>query len=98
VVRGSGLRTMALLDSPHTRTRLEIRSDQPGLQIFTGQAFDGSSRSIDGVPLASRAGLALEPQLFPDTPHHPEWPSAELRPGETYAHVLEWRFSHVPVS
>ena len=96
VVRGSGMRTLALLDSPRTRTRLEIRSDQPGLQIYTGQAFDGSSRSTDGVPYAARAGIALEPQLFPDSPHHPEWPSAELRPGETYRHELEWRFSHLP--
>ena len=86
VVRGSGLRTMALLDSPRTRTRLEIRSDQPGLQVYTGQAL-----------ASPRAGVALEPQLFPDSPHHPEWPSAVLRPGETYRHVLEWRFSH-PVS
>ena len=96
VVRGSGMRTMAVLDSPRTRTRLEIRSDQPGLQIYTGQAFDGSSRSPDGVPYAARAGVALEPQLFPDSPHHPEWPSAVLRPGETYGHVLEWRFSSPP--
>jgi len=97
VVRGSGMRTMAVLDSPRTLTRLEIRSDQPGLQVYTGQAFDGSSRSTEGVPYAARAGIALEPQLFPDSPHHPEWPSAVLRPGETYRHVLEWRFDAQPL-
>lgn len=85
VVRGSGMRTMATLDSPGTRTRLEIRSHQPGLQVYTGDAL--------GRP---RTGVALEPQLFPDSPHHPEWPSAVLRPGESYRHVLEWRFGSLP--
>ena len=38
------------------------------------------------------AGIALEPQVFPDSPHHREWPSAVLRPGEEYRHVTTWRF------
>lgn len=87
VVRGSGMRTMAALDAPGSRTRLEVRSAQPGLQVYTGEAL--------GRP---RAGVALEPQLFPDSPHHPDWPSPVLRPGETYRHALEWRFSTLPVS
>ncbi len=82
VVAGKGMRALALLESPTTRTRLEIRSDQPGLQVFTGDTLD-----------PARGGIALEPQLFPDSPHHPDWPSAVLRPGETYRHVLEWRFA-----
>ncbi len=87
VARGSGMRTVATLDSPRTGTRLEVRSDQPGLQVYTGEAL-----------ARPRAGVALEPQLFPDTPHHPGWPSAALRPGETYRHVLEWRFGDLPTS
>jgi len=78
---------MALLDCPATRTRLEVRADQPGLQVFTGDTLD-----------TARGGIALEPQLFPDSPHHPEWPSAVLRPGETYRHVIEWRFGSPPTS
>jgi len=84
VVGGAGLRTVAVLASPRTRTTLTVRSDQPGLQVYTGDAL---------VSLGRRAGVALEPQRFPDSPHHPGWPSAVLRPGETYQHVLEWRLS-----
>lgn len=87
VVPGVGLRTVATLHAPATRTTLTVRSDQPGVQVYTGDALRSHP---------ARAGVALEPQLFPDAPHHegdPGWPSAVLRPGEVYRHVLEWRFS-----
>lgn len=83
-----GLRTMCVLSSPATRTRFELRSDQPGLQVYTG---DGLGSGGHGP----RAGVALEPQLFPDSPHHPAWPSALLEPGETYRARHEWRFGSV---
>ena len=84
VVRGSGLRRHAALSSG--RTTLEVWSDQPGLQVYTGDM-------LDGPRYPRRAGVALEPQVFPDTPNHPEWPSAVLEPGETYRSTIEWRFS-----
>jgi galactose mutarotase-like enzyme len=82
----------AVVDSPRTRTRLELLTDQPGLQVYTGVGLDGSRRSTTGVPYEQNAGIALEPQLFPDTPNRPEFGSAVLRPGERYAAALEWRF------
>ena len=91
-VRGSGLRTHARLESPHTRTALTLRSDQPGLQVYSGNLLDGSPRSSEGLGYRQGDGLALEPELFPDSPNHPEWPSAVLRPGETYRHTIEWLF------
>ena len=91
VVRGSGLRRAASLSS--SQTTLEVWSDQPGLQVYTGNALDGSRRSTRGGHHQRHAGIALEPQLFPDSPHHPEWPSAVLEPGETYRSTIEWRFS-----
>lgn len=87
VVPGEGLRPVAVLTAPATRTTLTVRSDQPALQVYTGDWL--TSRP-------TRSGIALEPQLLPDSPRHegrPGWPSAVLRPGETYRHVLEWRFS-----
>lgn len=84
VVRGSGLRRHATLSSGDMV--LEVWSDQPGLQVYTGDMFDGT---VHG----RRAGVALEPQVFPDSPNHPEWPSPTLRPGETYRSTIEWRFS-----
>jgi len=92
LVRGEGLRRAAVLESPATSTRLELWSDQPGLQVYTGNFLDGSLRSSLGKAYRQGDGIALEPQLHPDTPHHPDWPSAVLEPGERYVHVLEWRF------
>jgi galactose mutarotase-like enzyme len=92
VVRGSGLRRAAALASPKTRTTVELWSDQPGLQVYTANFLDGTRRSTSGGRYRQGDGVALEPQLFPDSPHHSEWPSAVLRPGETYAAHLEWRF------
>ena len=98
VIRGHGLRTAAVLESPGTGTRLELSTDQPGLQVYTGNFLDGSRPSISGGLYRQGDGIALEPQLFPDTPHHPEWPSAVLEPGERYVATLEWTFGHVPDS
>jgi len=83
----------AVLDSPATRTRMTLSTDQPGLQVYTGIGLDGTTRSTTGLSYQRSAGLALEPQLFPDTPNRPEFGSAVLRPGETYAARLEWRFT-----
>lgn len=98
VPEGHGLRPVAELTCRRTRLSLVVATDQPGLQVYTGQGLDGSQRSVDGIPLGAYAGVALEPQLAPDSPHHDEsddWPSAVLRPGETYRSVLEWRFREV---
>jgi len=95
VLDGAGLRTAAVLESQLTGTRLELRTDQPGLQVYTGNFLDGTRRSTSGDRYRQGDGIALEPQLFPDSPNRPEWPSATLRPGETYRSVLEWEFSTV---
>ncbi len=87
-----GSEPAAVLDSPATRTRLELTTDQPGLQVYTGNGFDGSRRSTTGEAYHRAAGLALEPQRFPDTPNRPEFGSAVLRPGERYGARIGWRF------
>lgn len=96
VVRGTGLRRAAGLTSPATLTSVELWSDQPGLQVYTGNFLDGTRRSTGGGRYRQGDGVALEPQLFPDSPNRPEWPSAVLRPGATYAAHLEWRFGMAP--
>jgi galactose mutarotase-like enzyme len=92
VVRGSGLRRAAVLASPATGSSVELWCDQPGLQVYTGNFLDGTRRSTSGGRYRQGDGVALEPQLFPDSPNRPEWPSATLRPGHTYSSVMEWRF------
>ena len=56
---------------------LDIASDAPGLQVFTGKPF----------------GIAIEPQHWPDAPHHGHFPSILLRPGEAYRQTSRYRFS-----
>ena len=68
----------------------------PGLQVYTGDGLEaavptGPRRGGGGGP-GPRGGVALEPQLFPDSPNRPDFPSATLRPGETYRSTIRWRF------
>jgi aldose 1-epimerase len=97
VLGGTGMRAVAQLDCQHTLTRLELATDQPGLQVYTGNFLDGTRRSTSGALLRQGDGVALEPQLFPDSPNHPEWPSAVLRPGDTYLSRISWTVSNLPV-
>ena len=69
-----------------------MSTDQPGLQVYTANAFDGTAPSVSGGVHQRWAGVALEPELFPDTPNRPAAEAAVLRPGETYEASLEWRF------
>ena len=91
VVDGAGLREVAVLTSPISGIRLELSSDQPGLQVYTGNHLDGTSPASGGGFHHQGDGVALEPQLFPDSPNHPEWPSARLEPGQLYRCELRWR-------
>lgn len=96
VVDGEGERVVAEVVSARTRTRLRVLADRPGLQVYTGNFLDGSVVGRDGALLRQGDGLALEPQLHPDTPNHegePGWPSAVLRPGETYRTSIAWELS-----
>lgn len=89
VVPGEGMREMATLESTNGDLRLELASNQPGLQVYTGAGMGagGSPHPREGT------GVALEPQHFPDSVNRPEWPSTILRPGETYLWESEARFT-----
>ncbi|WP_244930972.1 aldose epimerase family protein [Nocardioides sp. W7] len=96
VVRGAGMRVHAALASDRSGIGLELRSDQPGLQVYTGNFLDGTDPSTGRGRYRQGDGIALEPQLFPDSPNRPAWPSAQVGPGETYRATLEWEFSVAP--
>ena len=78
MLRGSGFRTAAMLAPAASRDPLELVADQPGLQVYTGNGLDGTSR-VGGV-YRQGDGIALEPQLFPDSPNHPDGPRERRRP------------------
>ena len=81
-------RLVATLESRQSRTRLELRSTEPGLQFYDGGYLNGGGHG-------AHAGLCLEPQIFPDSPNHANFPDATLRPGETYHQITQYRFGGI---
>lgn len=72
---------------------MEVYTDQPAMQFYSGNFFDGSSTGKYGKALKYRESIALETQKYPDTPNHENFPSTLLNPGEKYTHVCVYRFS-----
>ncbi len=73
---------------------LHLASTEPGLQIYEGaQIATAPFGGHDGVPYGAFAGVAMEPQRWPDAPHHPAFPSVTLDPGQRYAQTTRWRFT-----
>jgi len=84
---------MARLEDPRSGRELEVLSDQPGLQVYTGNFLDGTLIGKHGHLYRMGDGIALEPQLFPDTPNQPAFGSARVDPGKPYHHRMIYRLS-----
>ena len=68
---------------------LTVSTTEPGLQVYDGQGLGTAPRpGLTGRPYGPFAGVALEPQVWPDAPNRPDFPSAALEPGETYRQSL----------
>ena len=78
---------------PSSGRVLQVITDQPGVQFYTGNFLDGSITGKGGKVYGHRSGLCLETQHFPDSPNHPKFPSTELKPGQKYHWVTIFRFS-----
>lgn len=72
---------------------MEVLTDQPGLQFYSGNFLDGSAKGKNGISYGHRTGLCLEAQVFPDSPNKKNFPSAVLKPGETYHQTTIYKFS-----
>ena len=72
---------------------MEVYTDQPALQFYGGNFFDGTTEGKYGKALRYRESMALETQKYPDTPNHSNFPSTLLNPGDTYTHSCVYRFS-----
>lgn len=72
---------------------MTLRTNQPAIQFYSGNFLDGSVAGRGGVRYVKRTGLCLETENFPDAPNQPVFPSAVLRPGESYCHRLVYEFS-----
>ena len=88
-----GLKIAAELSSAVSGRRLEIWTDQPAAQVYTGNWLDGSPLSKSGRSYRDYDGVAIECQGFPDAPHHPDFPSCVLRPGETYSRTIIFKLN-----
>ncbi len=97
LVRGwaddGALRPAAMVRERFTGRKMEVWTDQPAIQLYTGN-FLGKSDVPGkfGVPYKHRQGFCLETQHYPDSPHHPNFPTTVLKAGETFRSVTEYRF------
>jgi aldose 1-epimerase len=85
-------RLLARVEAPRSGRVLEVWSNQPGLQFYSGNFLDATSAGKSGRLYRQGDALVLEPQMFPDTPNRPEFGSLRVDPGETYRNVIEFRF------
>ena len=83
----------ARVEEPNSGRVMEVWSDEPGLQFYSGNFLDGSLTGKDGKVYQRRTGFCMEPQHFPDSPNKPNFPSVELKPGQTYHNTIVYKFS-----
>lgn len=81
------------LASPTSGIRLDVYTDEPGLQIYTGNYLDGTDIGKGGIAYQYRTAVCLESHHWPDSPNRPDWPSVVLEPGETYRSECIYKFS-----
>lgn len=89
---GKMVNDAAVLVSAKSGRRLHVDSDQPGVQIYTGNWLDGSPANKSGKSYSDYDGVAIEMQGFPDAPNRPDFPSQLLKAGETYCRTIRFRF------
>lgn len=89
----SGVRPAARVFDPATGRILEVLTDRPGVQFYTGNSLTGELAGPSGRTYRQSDGLCFETQAFPDAPNQPAFPSAVLRPGEVFRSTTIFRFS-----
>jgi aldose 1-epimerase len=88
-----GFRFAASAYEPTSGRLLEVYTDQPGIQLYTGNFLDGTLPTRDGKTYAHRTGLCLETQHYPDSPNQKDFPTTVLNPGENYKTKTTFKFS-----
>ena len=94
--RAAAPRVIARLEDPVSGRVMELVSDQPGLQFYSGNFLDATIVGKSGHLYREGDAIVLEPQMFPDTPNRPEFGSIRLDPGQTYRNHMVFRFSTSP--
>lgn len=91
--KGNGVELAARVVEPTTGRVLEVFTDQPGVQFYSGNFLDGTARGKSGKVYQRRSAFCLETQHFPDSPNHPKFPTTELKPDEKYHSTTIYKFS-----
>ncbi|PIQ49181.1 MAG: galactose-1-epimerase [Cytophagales bacterium CG12_big_fil_rev_8_21_14_0_65_40_12] len=93
VLDGSGLRVAAIIFEPKSGRKMEVITDEPGLQFYGGNFLDGNDIGKEGLPYEYRTAFCLETQHFPDSPNQENFPSTILNEGQNYTSTCIYRFS-----
>ena len=87
------LALQARVTEPTSGRVMEVWSDEPGLQFYAGNFLDGTITGKGGKVYQRRTGFCMEPQHYPDSPNHANFPSTELKPGQVYSNTIIYKFS-----
>lgn len=90
------IRKIATAYSELSGIELEVSTDLPGLQFYSGNFLDGAENGKNNIPIKNHSGLCLECQYFPDASHHKNFPQPVLRVGEVYNKTIEYKFNVKP--
>lgn len=91
--KGKALEWVATLSDSVSGRKLEVFTEEPGLQFYSGNFLDGTIKTSDGKAINKYAALCLETQHFPDSPNQPAFPSTVLKPGEKYHTVTKYKLT-----
>lgn len=83
----------ASLYSPKTGIMLQVFTNEPGIQVYTGNFLDASFAGKHGYRYPKHSAVCMETQHYPDSPNHPEWPSTWLETGKKYSSHCVYKFS-----
>ena len=87
------MKLCARVRDPQSGRVMEIRTTEPGVQLYTANGLDGKITGVSGKPYPKYGAFCLETQHYPDSINHPEFPSVVLRPGETYKTTTVHKFT-----
>lgn len=93
VINGKGQRLAAIVYEPKSGRTLQVITDQPAVQLYTGNFLSGDILAKGGDKYQKRCAFCLETQHFPDAPNQPDFPSIELKPGKTFTSKTIFSFS-----
>lgn len=82
----------AKVSSPISGITLEVYTNEPGIQVYTGNFLDGTVKGKKGIVYKQRTGVCLETQHYPDSPNKPSWPSVILEPAQVYKSTCIYKF------